>query len=58
MVKIAEEILSILFPPRFPNEVNPRLFHFDREFEEQGSCGRAQIKQYRDAVERHWRERE
>lgn len=49
-----ETILAKLFPPKLP-----RLHEWKSpgtEYAEQGSCGKAQPKQYKDAIDRHWAE--
>ena len=49
-----EALLSTLFPPKLP-----RLHEWDAPvtpFDEQGACGEAQPRKYRDAIERHWAE--
>jgi hypothetical protein len=48
-----ERVLSFLFPVALPKVVEqPGDIHV---IEEQGSCGQARRRQYRDAIDRHWK---
>ena len=48
---LAERLLSALFAPQLPTVGNVTLRGQD-DITEQGSCGTAQPKQYRDALDR------
>ena len=48
---IAERLLSALFAPQLPTVGNVTLRGQD-DITEQGSCGTAQVKPYRDAIDR------
>jgi len=48
---LAERLLSALFAPQLPTVGNVVLYGQDAT-EEQGSCGTAQPRQYRDALDR------
>ena len=54
-MKLVEYILSALWPPALP-AADAGIFHFDRGYEEQGACGRAQEKPFRDGIDRFFKE--
>jgi hypothetical protein len=47
-------LISFLFPPKLGLLRQPYEFMNDSP-DEQGFCGRAQTKPFRDAIDRHWR---
>ena len=51
-----KRLLALMFPVVLPRvvETQPESWQYD----EQGECGKAQHRPYRDAIDRHWRTHE
>ena len=49
----SECVLGYLFPPKLPKIA----YYTDLDYEEQGSCGIARIRKFRDALDRMQQER-